>query len=77
MPQYAVDKLEKEFERLKRSQQGAQEGSIIRDYIDNVLSLPWGIYSKESKDLKKAERILNKDHYGLEKVKERIVNSLL
>lgn len=73
MPQYAVDKLEKEFERLKRSQQGAQEGSVIRDYIDNVLSLPWGIYSKESKDLKKAERILNKDHYGLEKVKERIV----
>lgn len=76
MPQYAVDKLEKEFERLKRSQQGAQEGSIIRDYIDNVLSLPWSIYSKESKDLKKAERILNKDHYGLEKVKERIVEFL-
>ena len=76
MPQYAVDKLEKEFERLKRSQQGAQEGSVIRDYIDNVLSLPWGIYSKESKDLKKAERILNKDHYGLEKVKERIVEFL-
>lgn len=76
MPQYAVDKLEKEFERLKRSQQGAQEGSIIRDYIDNVLSLPWGIYSKESKDLKKAERILNKDHYGLEKVKERILEFL-
>lgn len=76
MPQYAVDKLEKEFERLKRSQQGAQEGSVIRDYIDNVLSLPWGIYSKESKDLKKAERILNKDHYGLEKVKGRIVEFL-
>lgn len=76
MPQYAVDKLEKEFERLKRSQHGAQEGSVIRDYIDNVLSLPWGIYSKESKDLKKAERILNKDHYGLEKVKERIVEFL-
>ncbi len=76
MPQYATDKLEKEFERLKRSQQGAQEGSIIRDYIDNVLSLPWGIYSKENKDLKKAERILNKDHYGLEKVKERIVEFL-
>lgn len=76
MPQHAVDKLEKEFERLKRSQQGAQEGSVIRDYIDNVLSLPWGIYSKESKDLKKAERILNKDHYGLEKVKERIVEFL-
>lgn len=76
MPQYAIDKLEKEFERLQRSQQGAQEGSIIRDYIDTVLSLPWGNSSKESKDLKKAERILNKDHYGLEKVKERIVEFL-
>ena len=49
MPQYAVDKLEKEFERLKRSQQGAQEGSIIRDYIDNVLSLPWGIYQRKAR----------------------------
>lgn len=76
MPQYAVDKLEKEFERLKRSNQASQEGSVIRDYIDNVLSLPWGIMKKESKSLKKAEQILNKDHYGLEKVKERIIEYL-
>lgn len=76
MPQYAIDKLEKEFDRLKRSNQVSQEGSVIRDYIDNVLSLPWGKMTKESKSLKKAEQILNKDHYGLEKVKERIIEYL-
>lgn len=76
MPQYALDKLEKEFDRLKRAAQGSQEGSIIRDYIDNVIALPWGIYTEENHDIKKAEKILNKDHYGLEKVKERIVEYL-
>ena len=55
---------------------GAQEGSVIRDYIDEVLSLPWGEYSKESNSLEKAEKILNRDHYGLEKVKERILEFL-
>lgn len=76
MPDYAIEKLEKEFERLKRVAQGTAEGSIIRDYIDNVLSLPWGKMTTESKSLKKAEQILNKDHYGLEKVKERIIEYL-
>lgn len=76
MPEYAVEKLEKEFERLKRSNQASAESSVIRDYIDHVLSLPWGIMTKESKSLKKAEQILNKDHYGLEKVKERIIEYL-
>ncbi|MGN1319103.1 MAG: endopeptidase La [Lachnospirales bacterium] len=76
MPDYAVEKLEKEFERLKRSNQASAEGSVIRDYIENVLSLPWGKMSKENKSLKKAEQILKKDHYGLEKVKERIIEYL-
>lgn len=76
MPEYAEEKLEKEFERLKRSNPASAEGSVIRDYIENVLSLPWGKMSKESKSLKKAEQILNKDHYGLEKVKERIIEYL-
>lgn len=76
MPEYAIKKLEKEFDRLKRSNQASAEGSVIRDYIDNVLSLPWGKMTKESKSLKKAEQILNKDHYGLEKVKERIIEYL-
>lgn len=76
MPEYAVEKLEKEFKRLQRANPGTAEGSIIRDYIDNVLSLPWGNMTKENKSLKRAEQILNKDHYGLEKVKERIVEYL-
>lgn len=76
MPEYAVEKLEKEFQRLKRASQGGAEGSVIRDYIDNVLSLPWGIMTEENHSIKKAEQILNKDHYGLEKVKERIVEYL-
>lgn len=76
MPEYAVEKLEKEFKRLQRANPGTAEGSVIRDYIDNVLALPWGNMTKESTSLKKAEQILNKDHYGLEKVKERIVEYL-
>ena len=76
LPQYATDKLEKEFDRLKRTPAGSQEGSVIRDYIDEVLSLPWGIYSQESNSIERAEEILNEDHYGLEKVKERIIEFL-
>lgn len=76
MPEYAVEKLEKEFQRLQRASQGGAEGSVIRDYIDNVLSLPWGNMTEENNSIKRAEQILNKDHYGLEKVKERIVEYL-
>lgn len=76
MPEYAVEKLEKEFKRLQRVNSATAEGSLIRDYIDTVLSLPWGNMTKENTNLKKAEQILNKDHYGLEKVKERIVEYL-
>ncbi len=76
MPEYAVEKLEKEFQRLQRASQGGAEGSVIRDYIDNVLALPWGNMTEENHSLKRAEQILNKDHYGLEKVKERIIEYL-
>ena len=72
----AKEKLEKEIDRLKKIPQMAAEGSVCRDYIDLVLSLPWGICSKENKNLKRAENILEKDHYGLEDVKERIIEYL-
>lgn len=76
MPEYAVQKLEKELKRLERMPVTSAEGSVARDYIDTVLSLPWGKMGKENQDLIKAEKILNKDHYGLEKIKERIIEYL-
>lgn len=76
MPEYAAEKLEKEFKRLERMPVTSAEGSVARDYIETVLSLPWNKLGKENQDLIKAEKILNKDHYGLEKVKERIIEYL-
>lgn len=76
LPQYVTDKLEKEFDRLKRVPMGAQEGSVIRDYIDEVLALPWGIYTEEHNSITQAEKILDRDHHGLEKVKGRIIEFL-
>lgn len=52
------------------------ESSVIRNYLDTVLSLPWNKLSKESFDIENAEKILNEDHYGLEKVKERVLEYL-
>ena len=49
------------------------ESGVIRNYVETLLALPWGIYGKDNFDLKHAEKVLNKDHYGLEKVKERIL----
>jgi len=52
------------------------ESGVIRNYVETLLALPWGIYGKDNFDLKHAEKVLNKDHYGLEKVKERILEYL-
>ena len=67
------EKLLKEAGRLRRMYPTAQEASIIRTYLDTCLALPWNKQCKENKDMQKAKDILNKDHYGLEKVKERIM----
>lgn len=76
MPKYAEERLKKELERLKRITQSSAEGTVSRDFIELILELPWGKTTKERKDLKKAVEILNKDHYGIEKVKERIIEFL-
>lgn len=68
----AKEKLEKELIRYEKLPPMTAEASVCRDYIELVLSLPWGKYTKDNKDLKRAERILEKDHYGLEEVKERV-----
>ena len=69
-------KLNKEVSHLAKQPWGSSEGSVIRSYLDTCLELPWGKYSKETTDLAKARRTLDKDHYGLTKVKERILEYL-
>ncbi|MDD3228482.1 MAG: endopeptidase La [Oscillospiraceae bacterium] len=76
MPQEQKQKLLKECDRLSKMPEGSHESSVITTYVDTCLSLPWGISSKDHIDLKKARRILDRDHYGLSKVKDRILESL-
>lgn len=70
------EKLMKEVDRFSKMPPSSAESSVIRNYLDTVLSLPWNKLSKESFDIENAEKILNEDHYGLEKVKERVLEYL-
>ncbi len=72
----ARDKAEAELKKLKSMSPMSAEATVVRNYLDWLLSLPWGIKSRVKKDLRKAQQILDDDHYGLEKVKERIVEYL-
>ncbi|MCT4685879.1 endopeptidase La [Vallitalea sp.] len=75
-PKNVKEKVEKEIDRMKKIPNGSSEGVVVRNYIECLLELPWNKKTKESKNITKAEDILNKDHYGLEKVKERILEHL-
>ncbi|MDP4180753.1 MAG: endopeptidase La [Bacillota bacterium] len=75
-PEEVEKKVLKELDRLIKMQSGSAEGSVIRTYLDWIFDLPWNKETEEIIDLKKAEAILDEDHYGLEKVKERIVEYL-
>lgn len=70
------EKVEKEIRRLEKIQSASAEGGVIRSYVEWILSLPWNKVTKDDIDLKAAENILNADHYGLDKVKERILEYL-
>ncbi len=70
------DKLRKEIERFREMPAGSQEANVLRTYIETLLELPWKKTSKDNDDLKHAQQILNADHYGLDKVKERILEYL-
>lgn len=70
------DKLRKEIERFRGMPAGSQEANVLRTYIETLLELPWKKTSKDNDDLKHAQQILNADHYGLDKVKERILEYL-
>jgi ATP-dependent Lon protease len=76
MPKDARKKAETEFKKLRLMSPMSAEATVVRNYIDAIVSLPWKKKSKISTDLVKAEAVLDEDHYGLEKVKERIVEYL-
>ena len=72
----ALEKVQAEIKKLKTMSPMSAEATVVRNYLDWVLSIPWGVKSRIKKDLGRAEKILDGDHYGLEKVKERIVEYL-
>lgn len=75
-PKEVEQKAIKEIERLEKMPPSSAEGTVVRTYLDWLLALPWAKSSKDKIDIKKAEDILNEDHYGLEKIKERILEFL-
>ena len=72
----AREKATQELKKLKSMSPMSAESTVVRNYLDWLLSIPWGKRSRVKKDIKAAEKILNQDHYGLEKVKERILEYL-
>jgi ATP-dependent Lon protease len=76
LPKEAYEKAYKELERLEKMPPMVAEAVVVRNYLDWLLSLPWSVETKDRLDLKVAERILDEDHYGLEKPKERILEYL-
>lgn len=70
------DRIAKEIERFKSMPGGSQDANVLRTYLETVLELPWDKVTRDNNDLCHAEEILNEDHYGLEKVKERVLEYL-
>ena len=70
------EKIKKEIDRFKNISSSSSESAVARGYIETLLELPWNKTSRDNKDMKNAEQILNADHYGLEKVKERMLEFL-
>ncbi|MFH1680105.1 MAG: endopeptidase La [Candidatus Eisenbacteria bacterium] len=73
MPEEVRQKALKEIERLRKMAPLSPEATVVRNYVDWLITLPWGIETEDTKGIATVERILDEDHYGLEKVKERIV----
>jgi len=76
LPEEAYEKAMKELDRLSRMPQGSPEIGIIRTYLDWLVELPWNVETEDNTDIKRAAKILDEDHYGLEKVKERVLEYL-
>ena len=75
-PKEVKDKLEKEISRLKLLGMNSSESGVIRGYVETLLEMPWSKMQKETADIKLAQKILDEDHYGLEQVKERVLEFL-
>ncbi len=76
LPEEQEQKLLKDVDRLKKQPFGSSEGSVLRNYLDTVLEIPWNVSTKERIDVAAARKILDNDHFGMEKVKERILETL-
>ncbi len=76
LPEEVSRKITKELDRLHKMPPMAAESAVIRSYLDALLALPWGVFTKDNFDLQHAAKVLDKDHYGLKKVKERILEYL-
>ncbi|MBE1443500.1 endopeptidase La [Paenibacillus sp. OAS669] len=76
VPEKVKEKIEKEIDRLEKMPATSAEGGVIRNYIDWLLGLPWSKFTEDDLDINRAEQILNEDHYGLEKPKERVLEYL-
>jgi ATP-dependent Lon protease len=76
IPAEAAAEIEKQIKRLERSHPDSAETAIIRTYLDWMTGLPWGVVSNDSEDIERARKILDEDHYDIEKVKERILEYL-
>ena len=72
----AKEKVDAEIKKLKNMSPMSAEATVVRNYLDWILGIPWGVRSRVKKDLSRAQKVLDDDHYGLEKVKERIVEYL-
>ncbi|WP_028579934.1 endopeptidase La [Desulfogranum japonicum] len=76
LPKYALEKVTKEFKKLRQMPPMSAETTVVRNYIDTILDLPWKKKSRSKIDIERAEVVLDEDHYGLEKPKERILEYL-
>ena len=76
LPEDAEKKLLKDVDRMKKQPFGSSEGAVLRNYLDTVLELPWNQKTKERVDVASARKILEHDHFGLQKVKERILETI-
>ncbi len=76
MPEQVKERAEKELKKLRFMPQMSAETTVVRNYLDWIISLPWNVKTEDIIDIKHAEEVLNKDHYGLEKPKERILEFL-